>query len=152
MSRAFVYSLVGGDKIQQNLSKYTADLRKQLEAEFEDSGRTIEYKAKEYAQQKVAVQDDKYEVKSFAQQISLKKAGELNYELNSAHPLSAYFEFGTGRTVFQGESWVDADLKKYAQEFFITGKGTIRPAPFLFNNFYEERVKLIERIKKLIGA
>ena len=162
MSRAFFYTLQGGDKLLQTLRNYPKVVQEAISAEFEDSAQAIRSKAVTRAQDRIpgefehmsesrkekAEQDLRY----LAQGITVDKKDKLQYEIISGFALSAYFEFGTGRYVFEGESWVDGPLREYARTFYVNGKGITKPHPFLFNSFYEERVELIKRLKQILGA
>lgn len=66
-----------------------------------------------------AVQDAPIDESFLRQGISAKKNGEMNYEVVSAAPYSAYMEFGTKRRVS-----VPADLKDFAMQFKSKGGGT----------------------------
>lgn len=130
--------------------------------EFESSAREIQSKAATRVQDRIPgefdhmsearrkrAENDLVLIKSG---ITFKAVSALQYEVASAFELSAYYEFGTGKYVFNGETWVDADLREYARNFYVNGKGITKPHPFLFNSFYEERVELIKRLKQKLNA
>jgi hypothetical protein len=150
--KTFVYSLVGTDKLISDIKKLSENVQNRIDAEMRDTGEHIRDLAVNDAQAKIAPLDKQYDLTNFSGQITFYPVSKFHYEITSAHPLSAYFEFGTGQYVFENETWVDEELRKYAREFYINGLGTIPAKPYLFNNFYEQRIKMIERIKKIIGA
>lgn len=172
MSRSFFYTLQGGDKLLQILRNYPETVRRTISQQFEISAQDIRTKAVERVQNRIAGEfdhftDPKYfgpglgEIKKeqaendlirVGQSINYKKVDDLTYEIIAGAATSAYFEFGTGEFVFDGENWVDGDLREYARNFFVNGKGKTKPHPFLFNSFYEERVELIKRLKEKLGA
>lgn len=174
MASTFNVTLIGLDKLLGDIKKYSEDIQTEIDAEIEDTARKVQMKAVEDAQAKIAPLahegmnalgqsvskggansipfGSKQPVMNLPSMIGYEKKGKFSHEIESRHPLSAYFEFGTGVTVFQGETWIDEELRQYARTFYVNGKGTITPHPFLFNNFYEERIKLVEKLKKITGA
>jgi hypothetical protein len=162
VAKAFEVNIVGVNKLLSDINKYSTDIQNRIAAELEDAARNVQDKAAQDAQNKVVPlsygavdsrgNDTKYNVKNFSGMITFNPISKFKYEIIAGHPMSAYFEFGTGTTVFDGETWVDEELRQYAFQFYVNGRGTIMPAPFLFNNFYEERIKLINELKRITGS
>lgn len=147
-------------QILRNFPKMVQDA---VAGEFKDAAEAIRSKAVQRVQDRIPGEFDhmsqsrkdraERDLEAIAQFISVKgENGSLQYEITSGFALSAYFEFGTGKYVFDGETWVDGDLREYARNFYVNGKGITKPHPFLFNSFYEERVELIKRLKQILNA
>lgn len=162
MAKAFEVNIVGINKLLGDISKYSEQVQNSIAEKIESACLNVVQNAVEDAQNKVVPtqygtkdsegKETKYRVANFASGINYFKKNKFTYEVVSNHPMSAYFEFGTGETVFDGETWVDEELREYASLFIVNGRGTIMPAPFLFNNFYEERIKLINELKRITGS
>lgn len=67
-------------------------------------------------------------------------------------PYAAYVEFGTGSNVFKdpGGFNYSPELREYAMEFFVSGKGKMKASPYLFPAYEAEKVELIKNIRKVI--
>lgn len=162
MSRAFFYTLQGGDKLLQTLRNYPKVVQEAISEEFEISAQEIRSNAVAKVQDRKPgefdhMDDDRKkkaqeDLRYLAQGITVDKKNKLQFDIVSGFALSAYFEFGTGDYVFDDSPWVDGPLREYARNFFVNGKGITKPHPFLFNSFYEERVELIKRLKQILGA
>lgn len=60
-----------------------------------------------------------------------------------------FVEFGTGSRVFDTGFQFTPEMRAYAMEFYVSGKGRLPPSPFLFPAYTEEVIKIKERIKQL---
>ena len=63
--------------------------------------------------------------------------------------IMAYIEFGTGKYAKKYLVSQNAEVRELARKFFKTGKGTLREFSYLIPTFYENRNKIIERLKKV---
>lgn len=61
-----------------------------------------------------------------------------------------YVEFGTGKNVFKGGYNFTSEQRKYARQFFVSGKGKSRSHAYLFPAFEREKPRLLGRIKQRI--
>ncbi len=60
-----------------------------------------------------------------------------------------YVEFGTGLKVFKTPSFnFTPEMRAYAREFYVSGRGREPAQPFLFPSLEIEKVRLINRIKE----
>lgn len=160
MSKYF-YTLDTSD-FSNAIREFPKEVARIVAQELEESAQKVRSEAVSRAQDRLPGEFDHFsseqrkdqasrDLVNIAQSITADKNNDLSWEVVASSPLSAYFEFGTGAYVFDGESWADAELREYARTFYVNGKGITKPHPFLFNSFYEERVKLIERIKNRLG-
>lgn len=60
-----------------------------------------------------------------------------------------YVEFGTGLYAKEYLSSKPDELKRYAMEFFVNGKGRLPAKPYLFPAAEVERPKLLARLKNI---
>ena len=61
-----------------------------------------------------------------------------------------YIEFGTGAYARDYLASQDAEMQRYAMQFYINGRGKLPARPFLFPSFEEERPKLEKELVKLL--
>jgi len=59
-----------------------------------------------------------------------------------------YVEFGTGLYAKELLAGKPREMVQHAREFFKTGKGRRPAQPFVFPAYYEQRPKIISRVKK----
>lgn len=72
-----------------------------------------------------------------------KDVAGLKGEVGFRQKYAAYVEFGTGSKVDIPEG-----LKKYAMDFYVSGKGRLPAKPYLFPAFFDETRKFVERLKQ----
>ncbi len=60
---------------------------------------------------------------------------------------AAWVEFGTGQFVD-----VPAGIEDYAMEFYVNGKGTTRPQPYLFPAYFKVLPNIIKRLEDAIKS
>jgi len=143
MAKAFTFELQGYDKLINELSKKSGELAVRVDAEIQDSAEAIRGKAVRRA---VANFGGGSGLRSG---IGIEPTGKLSWTVYSSKDYSAYVEFGTGALVN-----VPVGLETYAIQF--KGKGikqvNLPARPFFFNSYEEERKKLIETLKKVLGT
>jgi HK97 gp10 family phage protein len=100
---AYGITVTGLDKAFNKIGKLPREAKSILRGEFEDAANTLARRAKASAPV-----DDGF----LKNGISVKKAGDLTYEVISAAAYSAFMEFGTGQYV-----QVPAGLEDYASQF-----------------------------------
>lgn len=75
-----------------------------------------------------------------------QQTGEMYYTINvQGVPMAAYFEFGTGTFVEVADEW-----KGLAWEFYVNGKGSLQPHPFLYPAFRDVRITYQKTLEKAI--
>lgn len=68
-----------------------------------------------------------------------------------AHFVAPYVEFGTGVKVFQNPVFnFTPEMRAYAREFYVSGKGRQPAQPYLFPSLEAEKPKLLNRIKEVL--
>ena len=73
--------------------------------------------------------------------------GGSYYTINAQGvPMAAYFEFGTGAFVEVADEW-----KGLAWEFYVNGKGSLQPHPFLYPAFRDVRITYQKTLEKAIN-
>lgn len=75
-----------------------------------------------------------------------------NKQVEAFAPYSAYVEFGTGSRVFEAKSgfMFTPEMKEFAHEFYVNGKGRQPAQPFLFPAFEVEKLEIIRRIRAIL--
>ena len=79
------------------------------------------------------------------QQIRAEKITDLKWRVGANASYSAYVEFGTGTFVQVAPEWKDL-----AWEFYVNGKGMMRPQPFLYPAFKTAKVNYEDTLKQLL--
>jgi len=119
------------------LSRAGANMEQFIKDEIEASGRETELKAKQLAP---------VDLGKLRQSINYSKInGGLGAMVSVNVSYAAYQEFGTGGSVN-----VPAEMRELAEHY--KGKGVrvinLRPQPFLYPAFVENRKKLVDTLKK----
>jgi len=145
-------------KLSTEIKRLGKEYKKNISDEINTAGLNIESNAKQRLQGHTAKKsfpnvkhpkagDAKRVMKSIKKDDGTPDNPTATVEVNEL-PIGAYLEFGTGiyaKAYLQGRPFDEVQL---AREFYKTGKGTIRAFPYLFPSYYEERPKLIERLKR----
>lgn len=141
MAKSFVdFKMEGLDKVLKGIDQYARDVQEDVDLELHASADTIAAEAKAKAP---------VDAGGLHNAISTTRNGDMDYEVVAQKHYAPYVEFGTGSLVN-----VPAGLEEYAIQF--KGKGikqvNLPARPYLFPPYETERVKLIERLKKILGA
>lgn len=83
-----------------------------------------------------AVSKEKYEVTVFAGGTSKEN-------------MHAYLEFGTGKFAQRYLASIDPKYRDVAMKFYVNGKGTLRPHPYLIPAYSQEKKRLISKLLDL---
>lgn len=77
--------------------------------------------------------------------------GHNTKEIDAFAPYAPYVEFGTGIRVFQSKSGFEFtdEMKAYAKEFYVNGKGRQPAQPFMFPALETERPRILAAVKQL---
>ena len=139
MAKAFTFQFEGLDKALSKLKDLPQDIKEEVVEEIKDTGRLVIAKAKSRAPINKSPLRQRTDLRELP-------TGD-GVELFSATDYAAFVEFGTGGLVD-----VPKGLESYAMQF--KGKGikqiNLRPRPFFFNSFFEEKPKLLQRIKNVL--
>ena len=140
---AFVLNIKGLDKTLKKIKDVQKELLVEISGELEQGAQNIAAKAE------VRAPVDKG---SLQMNIKWEKdpAIPMTYYVYAKNKYAPYVEFGTGKFVFMGQFWVDAQLERYARTFYVNGKGRMYPRPFFFNSYFEEKPEMIKRVKKVL--
>jgi HK97 gp10 family phage protein len=139
MAKAFTFQFEGLDKALSKLKDLPDDIKEGVVEEIKDTGRLVIAKAKRRAPVNKGPLQQRTDLRELP-------TGD-GVELFSATDYAAFVEFGAGGLVD-----VPKGLESYAMQF--KGKGikqiNLRPRPFFFNSFFEEKPKLLQRIKNVL--
>lgn len=129
------YRINGLISLQAKLKQLPEQIKREIVQDIEDAADMIVMKAVQRAPVDLGV---------LKQSIGNQpKNNGLNYIVFVGAEYAPYVEWGTGAMVD-----VPIDLQDYAKQFI--GKGTVRnmsAQPFFFPGFFEERDKLVKKIK-----
>lgn len=73
---------------------------------------------------------------------------DVSAEVTANVDYAPYVEFGTGLYAKEYLAGKPTEMVQHAREFFETGKGRTPAQPFLFPAYYEQRPKIISRVRK----
>lgn len=83
--------------------------------------------------------------------ISHGKRGNYSYFVSVSASYAPYVEFGTGSKVFKTPIFnFTPEMRDYAREFFVSGKGRLPATPYLFPAYEAEKVKVVQRIRQVL--
>lgn len=143
--------ITGINKLMSKFSNLKSEVEDVMSEELEVSAENIENESKQNCPDMVKVADSKNGGSVNEQDL----AGGLRASIMAVNvsdlqkqvvvgqsPMGAYVEFGTG-------AYVDIlpGLEDYAMTFYVNGKGTILPQPYLFPAMEDERPKLVSRLQ-----
>jgi hypothetical protein len=84
--------------------------------------------------------------------IRAEKLAPFKYELAAGYgsdPMAAYIEFGTGR-FFAQYPGKEKEWQDLASEYFVNGKGFMRPAPYFYRSVKSVTVSLLSNITQIL--
>lgn len=134
----FKLKLEGNKALIKKLDKINKATRQMLEDNIEGSVHIIESQAKQALQNGITDNGD-IQKSGSAEFDKSKLEGQV--EFRSRH--APFVEFGTGVYVD-----VPDGLEDYAMNFYVNGKGTMHPQPYLFPAAFGEYPKMIDRINR----
>lgn len=117
------------------------DFAREVDEEMAAASVDIERLAKQYA----PVDDGRLQGAIKANKLSL-----LRHEVAVKVNYAAYVEFGTGMKYKAYSQNLTNEWKNIAADFFVSGKGTTRPQPYLYPAAKLGMAKLKERFLKLL--
>lgn len=137
MASGITFEIKGLKQLQGKINSLHNNLIEEISGEIENSCGNIVTRAK---------QDARKDSGTMARLTDFTGA-KLSYVIFSKAKYSPYQEFGTGRNV-----QVPSEVTGYALQFKGNGKRlvNIAPKPFLFNNFFLERPRLIANLQAVI--
>lgn len=134
----FNLKLNGNKAILQKMDKYSDKVREMVSDEIEAA--TYSTHAKAVSALQSGTTDNGTLVQLTNAQFDRP---QMTGKVEAGSKYAAYVEFGTGGFVDVPEG-----VEDYAMTFYVNGKGTMRPSPFLFPAFFAETKKMLEQIRK----
>ena len=131
---SFSIKLDGVQKEIERLKKKSNEVSEDVDAVLQNYALIIAGRARQLAP---------VDLTGLRSSIGSERAGKLTWQIVADKFYAPYVEFGTGGfvKVFPG-------VEKYAMTFYKNGQGHMRPHPFIFPAFFENREKLIKDIKE----
>lgn len=140
----------GLDKLVKKLNKFGDDGERAVKRNIEFSATNIELNAIRRAPFEIA--GIPTGIKQKIDKIISNGGLTAKVGVQGSDPFPLYVEVGTGlnfiELVNSDPVNYDEDIKDLARQFYVNGLGTLPARPYLFPSFFEERVKLIEELKK----
>ena len=140
MVKNFDFKIEGLDKLLKDIKELPKEIQEEVLDEIREVGHQIGQKAKQRAPK------DMSRLAMSTGAIDTPDGVEVFSSTNYA----AFVEFGTGTFATKHLSTMPAEVGKYAMQFYVNGKGRMPARPFFFNSFFEEKPKLIARIKEVL--
>lgn len=131
--------LEGFDKVQKHFAQMPKQLQQVVTGELEDGANAIAEGAK---------RDVPVDTGFLKNSISVRRLGNLTFEVVAQANYAAYVEFGTGTLVN-----VPAGLESYAIQFKGKGMSQVNlPArPYLISNYLRQRPEIVKQLKALVN-
>ena len=139
----FKAEIKGLKELQLKIERYDKDLSVRIDKELSDGAENIAVMARSKA--------PKGRSGKLGASISADVTRKFNKSISVGVIYAPYVEFGTGVKVFQNPSFnFTPEMRLYAREFYVTGKGKQPAHPFLFPSFVIEKKRIIDRIKQVL--
>lgn len=149
----FGVTVTGLQRIQARIANLRSDVEEVLAEEIESAAENIANMAKQAAPSVIAAagKDEIDEPGQIRNSLQAWKSGPLEWSvgmprLGRINDMAGYLEFGTGIYVD-----IIPGLEAYAMMWFVNGRGTILPHPYLFPSAEREKPEFIARLKKDLG-
>lgn len=145
--------LEGMQRMTARIEGLRGEVEDILAEEIEASAEAIELQAKQNAPDVIqtaygGVEDEPGQIRSSLRAWKVSKL-EWHVGMSRTGPindLAGFLEWGTGKYIE-----IPAGLEAYAMMWYVNGRGTILPQPFLFPAVEKERKRLVENLKKDLG-
>lgn len=143
----------GLQRLQVKLKNLRPEVEEILSGEIEAAAENIELEAKQNAPSTITTaHGEQQEYGEIRNSLSAWQVSPLEWNTGimttgKVNDMAAYVEFGTGKYIDIPEG-----LEAYAMLWYVNGKGTILPRPFLFPAVERERVRLVDRLKQDLMA
>lgn len=148
--------LYGLEKIKNAISGVGNVVKKKINSEVEKSAMRIVSNAKAkltpFGNEKGDLVSEINEVRSnIGYEISKEnyEATIFSRGTSKEENMHAYLEFGTGKFAQRYVASLDPKYRSVAMSFYVNGKGTLRPHPFLIPAYSQEKKRLISKFLDL---
>jgi hypothetical protein len=137
---AITYKIEGLNELLTTLKEYPKEVQEEVKEEIDDFAQRVVKRAKQRVPKDLGGGGGLSGAIGYQQEQGL---------IVAAKKYAPFVEFGTGDLVD-----VPAGLEDYAIQFKGRGirKVNLKARPFFFNSFFEEKPKLLDRLKKLLNA
>lgn len=140
---AFKAEIKGLQQVRQRIEKFSKALSDDVDEILSEGAHNIAEAARNNA--------PKGATGALKASISADTTEKWNKTISANVPYAAYVEFGTGSHVFENKIGFDfaPEVKAFAEEFYVNGKGRQMATPYLFPALESEKLRIIQNIKKL---
>lgn len=141
MSRGFNIRMTGFDQFIKKMQNADKNLANAIDQELDTAAINVQNTAKMLA--------PRGKSGKLASSIGVNLSERGRKSIFARVPYAPFVEFGTGANVFDTPEFeFTPEMKAFAMEFYVSGRGMLYPQPFLFPALMAEKPKLLERIKK----
>jgi hypothetical protein len=137
--RTFTVKTKGLDSVIKRFEQTNRKLAAQIDDEMDIVARNVAAEARANSKGSIAAQ------------VYADTSQKFRKAVGNSNPIAAYVEFGTGRNVFQGSYSFTSEEKRFARQFYVSGKGTTRSHAAIFPAFRKGIADLTTRIKRVLN-
>ncbi len=137
----FKAKIEGLNAVLKKIEQYNKALAEGVDLELNEAAINIANNARILA--------PKGKTKELANSIGFDISKKYNKSVFVDASYAAFVEFGTGSRVFDAPFQFTPEMKDYAREFFVSGKGKMPARPYLFPSYTKELIQIRTRLKRL---
>jgi len=140
---AYTAKIAGLDQVLRNIERYSKELADGIDKEISTGAKNIAVSA--------ALKAPKGKSGELGGSISVLNPVKYSYAVSVSAPYAPFVEFGTGLRVFKTPEFnFTPEIRAYARQFFVSGKGRLYPTPFLFPAYEYEKLQIVKRVKAIL--
>lgn len=125
------------------INKYSKELAAKIDKEIKDGADNVATGAR--------LRAPKGKTGVLAASIITGRVGSYSYFVSVPPTYAPFVEFGTGIKVFKTPEFnFSPEMKSYAREFYVSGKGKQSPSPFLFPALEKEKPRIVSRVRAIL--
>ena len=137
------------DNLTAELKAYEREVEKQVRQLIDDLITKTEIEATISAPKFVSI-DKKFEDKGLTGIVGVIGRQVADMGKSDPNNLAAYVEFGTGLSAKEILEPYPDWVKEIAWKYYVSGRGTLKGQPYLFNNFLKNHAVFERELKQLI--
>jgi hypothetical protein len=141
MADAFRIELRGVNSVLSKLDQTQREIIEELDAELDATAEEVATAAKS---------DVPKDMGPLAMSISVNRDTVLTKSIVATKGYAPFIEFGTGPFAAEYLATQPEELQRYAQQFYINGKGRLPAHPFIWPNLMAAKGRLKTRIENVM--
>lgn len=133
----------GLDDVIKKVESYSKEFATRIDGEVFDGARNIALGARARA--------PRGKTGALAVSVTYGRLGKYSSFVSVGASYAPFVEFGTGIRVFKSPEFnFTPEIRDYARQFYVNGKGRLFPSPFLFPAYEYEKIQIVKRIKDFL--